>query len=78
MERDRATADEVRRYLDAVLEFQAVRSVTTWGLGDGSSWLTYGKDRRPDNRGLPYDRQWKRKPIRTAIETSLHQGLAAA
>lgn len=77
-ERDRAAADEVSRYLDAVLEFQAVRSVTTWGLSDGDSWLTYGKDGRPDNRGLPYDRRWQRKPMRTAIETSLHQGQAAA
>jgi endo-1,4-beta-xylanase len=77
-ERDRSAADEVRRYLDAVLDFQAVRSVTTWGLSDGDSWLTYGNDRRPDNRGLPYDRRWQRKPIRTAIETALHQGRTTA
>src|SRR5690606_19453365 len=66
--RDTAVADEVRRYLDIALDFPAVRSVSTWGLSDGDSWLAYKAGGRADNRGLPYDRDWRRKPMRTAIE----------
>ncbi|RIK87373.1 MAG: 1,4-beta-xylanase [Hyphomicrobiales bacterium] len=69
--RDAAVADEVRRYLDIALDFAAVRSISTWGLSDGDSWLAYKADGRADNRGLPYDREWRRKPMRTAIETAL-------
>jgi endo-1,4-beta-xylanase len=68
--RDMAVADEVRRYLDIALDFPAVRSVSTWGLSDGDSWLAYKAGGRADNRGLPYDRDWRRKPMRTAIETA--------
>ena len=68
--RDSAVADEVRRYLDIVLDFTAVRSVATWGLSDGDSWLTYKAGGRPDNRGLPYDGDWRRKPMRTVIEAA--------
>lgn len=69
--RDAAVADEVRRYLDVALDFPAVRSVSTWGLSDRDSWLAYKSGGRADNRGLPYDREWRRKPMRTAIETAL-------
>lgn len=70
-ERDTRVADEVRRYLDIVLDFTAVKSVTTWGLSDRDSWLTYSEGGRMDNRGLPYDRKWRRKQMRTAIAASL-------
>jgi GH35 family endo-1,4-beta-xylanase len=40
-------------------------------LSDGDSWLAYKTGGRADNRGLPYDRAWRRKPMRTAIETAL-------
>lgn len=72
--RDAAVADEVRRYLDVVLDFAAVKSVSTWGLSDRDSWLAYKEGGRPDNRGLPYDREWRRKPMRTAIETAFRNG----
>ena len=72
--RDAAVADEVRRYLDVVLDFGAVKSVSTWGLSDRDSWLTYKEGGRADNRGLPYDRDWRRKPMRTALETALRSG----
>jgi endo-1,4-beta-xylanase len=68
--RDAKVADEVRRYLDIALDFPAVGSVSTWGLSDGDSWLAYKTGGRADNRGLPYDRAWRRKPMRTAIETA--------
>lgn len=69
--RDAAVADEVRRYLDVALDFAAVRSVSTWGLSDADSWLATRAGGRADNRGLPYDRDWRRKPMRTAIESAL-------
>lgn len=76
--RDRAVADEVSRYLETVLSFRAVRSVTTWGLSDRDSWLLYRKDGRSDNRGLPYDHSWRRKPMRTALEAALRGGQASS
>ncbi len=68
--RDRAVADEVRRYMDIVLQFPNVGSVTTWGLSDRYSWLRYKDGGRRDNRGLPYDDQWRRKPMRSALEAA--------
>ena len=59
--RDRAVADEVRRYLDAVLAEPGVTGVVTWGLTDRDSWL---QDRPgPMNRGLPLDAALRPKPI---------------
>lgn len=78
LDRDRAVADEVQRYLDIVLNFHAVKSVTTWGLSDKNSWLATSRDGKADNRGLPYDTQWKRKPMRAAIESALSQGRPSA
>lgn len=72
--RDAAVADEVRRYLDIALDFPALRSVSTWGLSDRDSWLAYKTGGRADNRGLPYDRSWRRKPMRTAIEKAFRDG----
>lgn len=69
--RDAAVADEVRRYLEIALDFAAVKSVSTWGLSDRDSWLAYKAGGRADNRGLPYDGNWRRKPMRTTIETAL-------
>jgi len=69
--RDTAVADEVRRYLDVVLQFDAVKSVSTWGLKDDTSWLTYQPGNFPNNRGLPYDAQWRPKKMRRAILDAL-------
>ncbi|NJS15147.1 MAG: endo-1,4-beta-xylanase [Sphingopyxis sp.] len=67
LKRDMMVADEVKRYLETVLAFSAVKSVTTWGLSDRDSWLTYQPGGHPSNRGLPYDRDWQDKPMRGAI-----------
>jgi endo-1,4-beta-xylanase len=78
--RDRLVADEVRRYLDAVLAQRAVSGVLTWGLSDRQSWLeVLGEDygRFPNawtkgdgpglNRGLPYDASMRPKSMYRAI-----------
>ena len=68
--RDRAVADEARRFLDVTLDNQAVRTVLTWGLTDRYldpplSWrlrLSGWKGRR-----LPYDTQLRPKPLHSAL-----------
>ena len=81
--RDRMVADEVRRYLDAVLAQKRVTGVVTWGLSDRHSWLqvldedyrrfpgAWSKGDGPGlNRGLPYDASMRRKPMYRAIEAA--------
>src|SRR5262249_47750976 len=68
--RDRAVADEARRFLDVVLDSRATRTVLTWGLSDRyldppqslRLKLTGWQDRR-----LPYDRALSPKPLRAAL-----------
>jgi endo-1,4-beta-xylanase len=82
--RDRMAADEVRRYLDAVLAEPSVTGIMTWGLSDRHSWLEVldedyrrfpGAWQNGDgpglNRGLPYDSAMRRKPMYAAIEGAL-------
>jgi endo-1,4-beta-xylanase len=66
--RDSLVADETRRYLDIVLQFNNVLGVSTWGLSDSHSWLR--TQRSAANRGLPYDRDWRAKPMHGAILTA--------
>jgi endo-1,4-beta-xylanase len=82
-ERDRRVADETRRFLDIALAEPAVRGVVTWGLSDRHSWLTENPSqaqRAPDgslllNRGLPYDDQYREKPMYWAVSKSLQRSV---
>ena len=78
--RDRAVADETRRYLEIVLGARRVTGVTTWGLTDRGSWLVlttadlarfpgaWGAGEGPGlNRGLPYDGAMRAKPMYNAV-----------
>ena len=67
--RDEAVADETERFLDVVLDQPAVAGVLTWGLSDRYSWLENTVD--PRNRGLPYDRDYREKPMRRAIARAI-------
>src|SRR5690606_34931624 len=73
--RDQRVADEARRYLDVMMAFPQVRGVVTWGLTDRHSWLSqkpYGDRPAHDpNRGLPYDADFKHKPMYWALMDSL-------
>ncbi|HEY2836421.1 MAG TPA: endo-1,4-beta-xylanase [Rhizomicrobium sp.] len=68
--RDQAVADEARRFLDVALDCRATSTVLTWGLSDRYAdppqslrlKLTGWQDRR-----LPYDRDLRAKPLRTAL-----------
>ena len=68
--RDRAAADEARRFLDVALDCPATSTVLTWSLSDRyldppQSWrlrLSGWRDRR-----LPYDETLRPKPLRVAL-----------
>jgi endo-1,4-beta-xylanase len=78
--RDKRVADEAQHFLDIVLAESSVRGVVTWGLSDRHSWLTENPTQAqigPDgsvllNRGLPYDGQYRPKPMYWAISQALN------
>lgn len=57
LDRDRAVANEIQRYLDVVLQNKSVISVVTWGLTARYSWLASYAPRSDGRkvRPLPYD-----------------------
>jgi endo-1,4-beta-xylanase len=72
--RDQLIADTYRRFLDAVLDEQAVKIVATWGLSDRHSWIVRHETNRVNwrndglpSRPLPFDAELKPKPAFTAI-----------
>jgi endo-1,4-beta-xylanase len=78
--RDRAAADEARRFLDVVLDSPATRAVLTWGLSD--RYLDPPDDWKLrllgwKGRKLPYDAQLRRKPLWDALAASLGARRAA-
>lgn len=72
--RDRAVADEARRFLDVVLDCPTTRAVLIWNLSDryvdppddGTLKLSGWRFRK-----APYDTQLRPKPLRSAIAQSL-------
>jgi endo-1,4-beta-xylanase len=70
--RDRMLADYAKAYLDTMLSYPQLGDVLCWGMVDRYSWLE-GFDPRPDKtgkRGAPYDRNFRPKPLRSAIAAS--------
>jgi endo-1,4-beta-xylanase len=72
-ERDRRVADEVRRYLDVVLDEPAVAGVVTWGLSDRYSWLSAKLPSGSRNRGLPLDEALEPKPVKYEMIAALER-----
>jgi endo-1,4-beta-xylanase len=76
--RDARVAEHTQRYLDIVLSEPGVRGIITWGLSDRFSWLSdcHAAASAPataqQNRGLPYDAAFTRKPMYWAISRSLN------
>lgn len=64
--RDAAVADEVRRYLEIVLDSPAVKGVTTWGLSDRYSWLRVTNDELSAYSGMWKKRRWPRSQPRSS------------
>ncbi len=73
--RDRAVADDYRRYLSTALEEPAVASVITFGLSDRYTWLQedYPRQDGVPRRPLPFDSNMHPKPAFRALDTSLKQ-----
>jgi endo-1,4-beta-xylanase len=69
--RDMAVAACTKNYLDIVLDEPAVRTVITWGLSDGATWMLRDRaGQRADGlppRPLPYDSALRPKPMRGAL-----------
>lgn len=68
--RDRAVADETRRFLDVMLDSPATTSVLTWNLSDRYCDPPDEAPLRAVNfryRKTPYDNQMRRKPMWEAI-----------
>jgi endo-1,4-beta-xylanase len=68
-QRDAEVAARYTEFLDVVLAEPRVKTVITWGISDGDTWLNEHAP-RPDGlpvRSLPLDDQWQRKPAWQAM-----------
>lgn len=73
--RDRMVADYAKAYLDLMLNYPQLRDILAWGMVDRYTWLT-GFDPRADKsikRGLPYDADFRPKPLREAMAASFRE-----
>ena len=70
-ERDHLVAQEMKRYLEVVLDEPAVVGIVTWGLSDRYSWLNAKLRHGLMNRGLPLDESLAPKPVKYAIVEAL-------
>ena len=71
--RDRAVADEYRRFLDVALDVRAVKAVIAFGLSDRYTWLQEDRPREDGaaRRPLAFDEEMRRKPAYFAIARAL-------
>lgn len=71
--RDQAVADLTKAYLDILCSYKGLRDIVTWAIVDKYSWLR-GLTPRADGalkRPLPYDDDFRPKPMRAAIAAAL-------
>jgi endo-1,4-beta-xylanase len=71
--RDVATAAYAQAYLEMMLDYRQTKEVLTWGMVDRFSWLQEQSprtDRKP-LRPLPYDDDYRAKPMRAAIAAAM-------
>jgi endo-1,4-beta-xylanase len=74
-ERDMLVAGIAARFLESVCEVVRPKAILTWGLSDRYTWVpTYFKraDGMP-NRPLPFDADFKRKPLFDVIDEYRHK-----
>lgn len=72
-ERDAQVAAVAKAYLDLTLSYREVDELLCWGMADRYSWLQ-GFSPRDDGqplRPLPYDGDYRAKPLRTAIARAI-------
>jgi endo-1,4-beta-xylanase len=78
--RDRMVADYAKAYLDLMLSYPQLRDILAWGMVDRYTWLT-GFDPRADKsikRGLPYDTNFRAKPLREAMAAAFREAQVRA
>jgi endo-1,4-beta-xylanase len=70
VERDKAAAEHVSRFLAAVSAEGSLDSIVTWGITDRYSWIPEHFKRKDGlaNRPLPLDDNYKAKPMLDAIK----------
>ncbi|MCW3837708.1 endo-1,4-beta-xylanase [Sphingomonas canadensis] len=76
--RDRACADLCKAWLDILCGYPALRDILFWGIVDRYSWLR-GLTPRADGalkRPLPYDDEYRPKPMRDAVAAALKGAVA--
>lgn len=68
--RDRAAADLVSTFLEAVVSVRPPKAIVTWGLSDRYSWIheTFPRKDHARARPLPLDADFRRKPMMAVIE----------
>jgi endo-1,4-beta-xylanase len=71
--RDAEVAAVGRAYLDLMLSYRQLDHLLCWGLVDRYSWLQRfsPRDDKAPLRPLPYDADYRPKPLRTAIAAAL-------
>lgn len=74
--RDQAAAAMTLRYLKAIASARAPAAVVTWGLSDRSSWIgdVFKRHDGLPNRPLPFDADFKPKPLWQALESFCASG----
>jgi endo-1,4-beta-xylanase len=73
--RDGLVARQYYRYLSSILQFKSVKAVLTWGLSDGSTWISKHNP-RPDGlpvRPLLFDAELHPKPAYAAVWRALNE-----
>ncbi|RKQ71157.1 endo-1,4-beta-xylanase [Litorimonas taeanensis] len=73
VKRDQIVADYAREYLDMTLDFANVKEILTWGMVDHHSWLQdfWPREDGLDKRGTPFDKNYRQKPLYTALAESM-------
>ena len=69
--RDRAVANVAKEFLSAVTDVTKPRTITSWGMSDRYSWIddTFPRNDSAKARPLPFDRNWKPKPMFDVIRS---------
>ncbi|NKB53253.1 MAG: hypothetical protein GKR97_13690 [Rhizobiaceae bacterium] len=69
--RDRAVGATAQQYLAALTELVTPQFITSWGLCDRYSWINEAFPRTDAARArpLPFDRDWKAKPLFDVIKS---------
>ena len=74
--RDLAVAAVAAEFLEALGAAVRPASITTWGMNDAYSWIgeTFPREDDAKARPLPFDRQWRQKPLFDVVRRATGKG----